>query len=90
MDKKTIALGDPKITKHKFHHHKNLILIDDEDIDKIIASNKDAFGKKDFKYFIVYKDHEKVTPLCLMLPKMGEYRKNFSETKYMSFLIKDD
>ena len=25
-----------------------------------------------------------------MLPKMSEYRKNFNETKYMSFLKKDD
>ena len=25
-----------------------------------------------------------------MLPKMSAYRSNFDETKYMSFLIKDD
>ena len=29
-------------------------------------------------------------PLCIFLPKMGAYRKDFDETKHMSFLIKDD
>ena len=29
-------------------------------------------------------------PLCILLPKMSAYRRNFDETKYMSFLIKDD
>ena len=28
--------------------------------------------------------------LCIFLPKMSAYRKSFDETKYMSFLIKDD
>ena len=29
-------------------------------------------------------------PLYIFLPKMIAYRKDFDETKYMSFLIKDD
>ena len=85
---KKIAFGDRDITKHKFHYHKNLIPITDEDITKI--SNKVSFGKKGFKYFIGYKYNENVKPLSLMLPKMGGYTKFFNETKYMSFLIKDD
>ena len=28
--------------------------------------------------------------LCIFLPKISAYRKSFDETKYMSFLIKDD
>ena len=35
MDKKIIAFGHTEIKKHKFLYHKNLILIDDVDIDKI-------------------------------------------------------
>ena len=31
---------DTEIKKHKFHHHKNLILIEDVDISKIIVSDK--------------------------------------------------
>ena len=33
---------------------------------------------------------KKVRPLCTILPKMRAYRRHFKETKYMSFLIKDD
>ena len=29
-------------------------------------------------------------PLWIFLPKMSAYRKDFDETKYMSFLIKHD
>ena len=32
---------------------------------------------------------EKVRPLCIILPKVSAYRRDFHETKYMSFLIKD-
>ena len=46
--------------------------------------------KKGFKYFIGYKDAKKIKPLCIFLPKMTSYRKDFDETKYISFLIKDD
>ena len=46
--------------------------------------------KKGFKYFIGYKDAKKIRPLCVFLLKMSAYRKDFDETKYMSFFIKDD
>ena len=32
--------------KRKFHFHRNPILIDNVDINKIIAFNKDSFSKK--------------------------------------------
>ena len=35
-----------------------------------------------------YKHDRKVKPLCIMLPKMKANRRDFDETKYMSFLIK--
>ena len=38
-----------------------------------------------------YKDAEKIIrPLYIFLPKVSAYRKDFDETKHMSFLIKDD
>ena len=46
--------------------------------------------KKGFKYFIGYKDAKKIRPLCVFLLKMSTYRKDFDETKYMSFFIKND
>ena len=72
---------DTEIEKHKFTYHKNLILIYDIDINKIIVSNKVSFGERGFKYFIGYKDNKKVRLLCIMLPKMTAYKINFDETK---------
>ena len=44
MDKKVITFGDTEIEKHEFHQHKSRILIDNMDINKIVASNKASFG----------------------------------------------
>ena len=49
--------------------------------------------KKEFKYFIGYKDAKEIRIcifLCIFLPKLSACRKDFDETKYMSFLIKDE
>ena len=85
-----MAFGDTEIEKHKFHNHKNLIPIYDVDINKIIVSNRVSFGKKGFKYFIGYKDNKKARPLYIMLPKVSAYKRNFDETKHLSFSEKDD
>ena len=42
-NKKIIAFGDNESEKHKFHFHKNPILIDDVDINNTIVSNKVYF-----------------------------------------------
>ena len=62
MDKKIIKFDDTKIEKFKFHQHKSPFLIDNIDINKIVVSTKVSFGKKDFKYFIVYKDAQRIRP----------------------------
>ena len=67
--------------KPKFHLHRSLIAIDNIDIDKI--ANKVSFGKKDIKYFIGYNNPEKVRRLCIFLPKMSAYRRDFDKTKCM-------
>ena len=46
--------------------------------------------KKGLRYFVFYKDSKKIIPLCIFLPKMTAYRKDFDQAKSMSFLIKDD
>ena len=57
----------------------------------ITLSSKVSSGKKGFKCFIGYIEEGKIVkPLFIMLPKMNGYTKCFDETKYMSFLIKDD
>ena len=70
-----------EIGKLKFHLHRSLIVIDNIDIDKI--ANKVSFGKKDIKYFIGYNNAEKVRRLCIFLPKMSAYRRDFDKTKCM-------
>ena len=37
-----------------------------------------------------YKDAKKIRPLYIFFPKMGAYRRDFDESKYISLLIKDD
>ena len=56
----------------------------------MVVPNQVSFGKKEFKYFIGYKDAENIKPLCIFLPKMTAYRKDFDETKHIYFLIKND
>ena len=36
---------------------------------KIVVSNKFPFGKQGFKYFIGYKDNEKIKALCIFFPR---------------------
>ena len=90
MYTKIEKFDDTEIEKYKFHQHKSPILINNIDINKIVVSNKVPFGKQDFKIFIGYKDALKIRPLCLFLPKMSAYRRNFGKNKFMSFLIKDE
>ena len=85
MGKEIITFSDIEV-----YQHKSSILIDYIIINKIVVSNKVLFGKKGFKYFTGYKDDRKDKPFCIMLPKMSACRRDFDETKYMSFLIKDD
>ena len=64
-------------------------MINNKDINKVAVSNKISFGKQDVKYFIGYKDAEKIRPLR-SLPKMSSYRRNFDKTECTSFLAKGE
>ena len=64
---KVIKFGDIEIQKHI--------------INKIVVSNKVSFGKNDFKYFIGDKHAEKSKPLCIFLPKISAYRRDFDENQ---------
>ena len=82
-------LDDIETEKQKFHPHKETFSINNIHTNKIAISNKVSFGKKGFKYFIGNKDAKKIWPLCIFLPKMTAHRKDFDETKFILFLIKD-
>ena len=58
------------------------ISINNIGISKTIAPNvNDSFGKKDFKYFIRTNIFKNLRPLCILLPKISAYRREFDETK---------
>ena len=70
--------------KQKFHQYKRPISIKNVDIEKIVVSNKVPFVKKGFKYFIGYKDAKKLNLYIYF------FQNWVRETKYVSYLIKDD
>ena len=91
MGKEILTFGNIEIKKNKFYHNKS-IFFKDEDIEKILVSNKISFGEKNYTYFIGYlSNDDKVKPLNIMLPKTSTYVKRYDrQTKWMHFLIKDD
>ena len=46
MNKEIITFGDIEIEKRKFHHRKNLILLEYVDIDSILTSSLVFHGEK--------------------------------------------
>ena len=56
MNKEILIFGDNGIDNRNFHNSKYLIDINNVDIDKIMISNK---------FFLGYKDANKVKPLCI-------------------------
>ena len=88
---KTVKKSDNiEIQKQKLHQHKGPISVKNVDTSKIVVFNKVSFGIKRFKCFIGYKDNKKIRPLCIFFQRVSAYRKDFDETKYISFSIKDD
>ena len=79
-----------KSKKKNFHKHKRPISIKKYWYYWISSIYKVSFGKKGFKFLVGHKDSKKFKPLCISLPKLSAYRKDFDRTKYVSFLIKDD
>ena len=88
MCKEIITFDDTEIEKLKFYQQKSPISIGDVDINNMIVSNRVSFGKKSFKFSIGHKSDRKARLLCIMLPKMSAYKRDFDETKYIFFLSK--
>ena len=79
------------INKSNFYDNKKLFKIEDTDINKILVSKKESYGKKKFlKYFIGYND-DVIRPLCIKLPQMIGYIKHFEGgNEIMSFKASDN
>ena len=87
---KSINFGDKRVSKSNFYKNKKLFKIDDKDVNKILVSKKEPYGKTNsFKYFIGYNDNDDIRPLCIKLPQMIGYAKYFQSNKTMSFKVSD-
>ena len=87
MSKKIMAFGDIENEKRKFHHRKNLILLNNVDIEKMQVFIMAASGENNNKYFIGYKDDDhKTKMLRILLPKTTFHIKSYDgEIKWMYF-----
>ena len=91
MSGKSINFDDKKINKRNFHRNKKLFKIEDIDINKILVSKKESYGKTNsLKYFIGCNDDDVIRPLCTKLPQMIGYVKCFDSNKAMSFKVSDN
>ena len=70
---------------------KSIPNIDIIDVNKILVSKKETYGKyNSFKYFIGYNDNGVIRPLYLELSQMTGYINKFDKNKItMSLMIKD-
>ena len=90
MSEKNVNFGDKKIKKSNFYKNKKVIKIDDIDVNKKLVSKEEPYGSKNsFKYFIGYNDDDATRPLCIKLPQVIGYVRNFDGNRTMSFKISD-
>ena len=92
MNGKSINFDNKNIKKSDFYNkNKKIFNIDDIDVNKILVSKKEQYGKHNsFKYFIGYNDNDVIRPLCLFLSQTTGYINKFDKTKItMSLMIKD-
>ena len=82
MSGNSTNFDNKKIQKSGFYNSKKKkkINIDDIDVNKILVSKKEQYGKyNSFKYFIGYNDNDVIRPLCLKLSQMTGYFNEFDE-----------
>ena len=81
-----------KCQKGNFYNkNKKIFNIDDTDVNKILISKKEQYGKyNSSKYFIGYNDNSVIRPLYLFLPQTIGYINKFDKNKITrSLMIKD-
>ena len=92
MNGKNINFDDKKIKKSDFYNkNKKIFNINDININKILVSKKETYGKyNSFKYFIGYNDNDVIRPLHLFIPQTTGYINKFDKNKITtSLMIKD-
>ena len=94
MNGNNINFDDKTIKKSGLLQKNKKFNIDDIDINKILVSKKEPYGKNNsLIYFIGYNDNDVIRPLCLKLSKMTGYINEFNENKntiIMSLRVNDE
>ena len=94
MNTKNINVDDRKIKKTEFYKNKKIFNIDDIDVNKMLVSKKEPYGKNNsLTYFIGYNYNDVNRPLCLKLSKTTGYINGFNENKntiIMSLRVNDE
>ena len=90
MSGKNINFDDKKIKRSEFYRNKKVTEINNIDVTKILVSKEKPYGTKNsFKYFIGYNDNDVIRTLCVKLPQMTGYAKQFEINLTTSFKICD-
>ena len=92
MSGKNINFDKKNIKKSDFYNkNKKTLNMDDIDVNKILVSKKEQYGKyNSSKYFIGYNDNGVIRPLYLFLSQTIGYINKFDKNKItMSLMIKD-
>ena len=92
MNRNSINFDNKSIKKSDFYNkNKKIFNIDDIDVNKILVSKKEQYGKHNsFKYFIGYNDNNVIRPLYLFLSQTTGYINKFDKNKItMSLMVKD-
>ena len=90
MNGKNINFDNENIKKSNFYNkNKKIFNIDDIDVNKILVSKKEQYGKyNSSKYFVGYNDNSVIRPLYLFLSQAIGYINKFDKIR-MSLIIKD-
>ena len=92
MSTSIINFNDKKVLKGDFYKkNKKIFNISDIDINKILVTKKEQYGKHNsFKYFIGFDDNGIIRPLYLFTLQTTGYINKFDKNKItMSLMIKD-
>ena len=84
-----IDFKNKKISKKDFYNKKNQSKMKDIDINKILISETESYGKKNAKKYIIGYSDDVIRPLRILLPQMIGYVRYFDDNKTMTFVADD-
>ena len=92
MNGNSINFDNKSIEKSDFYNkNKKIFNIDDIDVNKILVSKKEQYGKyNSFKYFIRYNDNDVIRQLYLFISQITGYFNIFEKNKItIALMVKD-